>query len=86
MSSAGGRELAVDSGSSGPYTPVSGLAVASLLVSGVAAVVIAAMGIGARVSGKPSTEPLLIVPAIVGLILAVAARWRIGRARAREPA
>lgn len=67
----------MDSGSSGPYTPVSGLAVASLLVSGVAAVVIAAMGIGARVSGKPSTEPLLIVPAIVGLILAVAARWRI---------
>jgi len=76
MSSAGGR-MALEPGGAAPYAPISGLAVTALIVASIAAAVLAAVGIGARVSGKPSTEPLLIVPAIVGFILAVAARWQI---------
>jgi hypothetical protein len=76
MSSAGGR-MAVEPGGATPYAPISGLAVAALIVATVATAILAAIGVGARVSGKPSTEPLLILPAVVGFVLAIAARWQI---------
>jgi hypothetical protein len=59
------------------YTPVSALAVAALIVSSVGALVIAGMYIAAQVSGKPAYQPLLLLPMLLGLGLALAAKWQI---------
>src|SRR5687767_9343624 len=79
MSTARGRGEGLPATEPAAYAPVSGLAVAALLISGITAFAIVALLVGARLAGKPSTATLLLVPAAVGFGLATAARWQIRR-------
>src|SRR5947209_6849434 len=62
------------------YRPVSGLAVAALFVTAVAAVTVVVLWVIARVRGRPVLAWQALFVAAVGLGLAVAARWRLWRA------
>src|SRR5262245_30916400 len=62
------------------YRPLSGLAVAALLVSGFGAVVIGILGIAARASSKPVLYPVALALPLAGVAMALAAKWHIRRA------
>lgn len=59
------------------YTPVAPLAVAAFGISIVSALVIAALWLAAKHSGKPIYEPGLLVPALTGLVIALIAGRQI---------
>jgi len=59
------------------YKPISGLAIAAFVASIVGAIAVTGMFIASRLSGKPTYQPLLLLPALIGLALAIAARWQI---------
>jgi hypothetical protein len=59
------------------YTPVSGLAVAALAISILAVILIGGIAVAARVSGMPAYQPFLMLPAAIGFVLAIAARWSV---------
>jgi hypothetical protein len=62
------------------YRPLSGLAVASLIVSGFGAVVLTVLGVAATLSSKPALYPTMLLLPIAGIVLALAARWQLRRA------
>jgi hypothetical protein len=62
------------------YRPLSGLAVAALIVSGLGAAVIAILAVAARLSSKPVLYPWVLILPLAGVALAVAAQWHLRRA------
>jgi hypothetical protein len=59
------------------YQPLSLLAVAAVLASGILTVIIVLLTAAGLYSRKPVLEPFLILLAVGGVILALAARWHI---------
>jgi hypothetical protein len=59
---------------------VSGLAVAALGVSALAALVVLTVGVAAKIKGRPVLLPSVLFLAGLGLVLSIAARWHIQRA------
>jgi len=62
------------------YRPLSGLAVAALIVSGCGAVVIAVLGIAATLASKPVLYPSVLFLPLAGVVLALITRWQLRRA------
>jgi hypothetical protein len=56
---------------------LSGLAITALIISVLGAAGITGMFIASRLSGKPAYQPLLLLPVLIGLALAITARWQI---------
>jgi hypothetical protein len=61
------------------YRPVSPLAVAALIVSGLTALLVVSIWIIARARGRPILVPAVLFAAVGGLALAVAAGWQVRR-------
>src|SRR5262245_27273816 len=59
------------------FVPVSGLAVTSFIVAAATGLAIAGYGVYSHHLGKPAFQPMLLVPATAGLVLAVLAGWRV---------
>jgi hypothetical protein len=62
------------------YRPLSGLAVAAVIVSGFGALVVTILCVAATLASKPVLYPSVLVLPIVGIVLALAARWQLRRA------
>jgi hypothetical protein len=62
------------------YRPLSGLAVAAVIVSGFGAIVVTVLGVAAKLASKPVLYPSVLFLPIVGIALALAARWQLRRA------
>jgi hypothetical protein len=62
------------------YRPVSALAVAALILAGLAAITVVVIGILTRTGGRPILAPLVLVLAAGALAVSVAARWHVRRA------
>jgi hypothetical protein len=62
------------------YRPVSGLAVAALLLAGVSAVAVVVIGLLIWRGGRPILSPGVLVLGAFGLALSIAARWHVRRA------
>jgi hypothetical protein len=61
------------------YRPISALAIAALGVAVLTALIVSAIGIAAKVKGKAILVWPVVGLAVVGLVLAVVARWQIRR-------
>jgi hypothetical protein len=62
------------------YRPLSGLAVAAVIVSGFGAVVVTVLGVAAKLASKPVLYPIVLALPLAGIVLALAARWQLRRA------
>jgi hypothetical protein len=62
------------------YRPVSALAVAALILAGLAAVTVVVIGILTKTGGRPILAPLVLVLAAGALAVSLAARWHVRRA------
>src|SRR5438128_9637201 len=62
------------------YRPLSGPALAALIVSGFGAVLVTILGIAAKLSSKPVLYPSVMLVPVIGIALAVVAQWQLRRA------
>jgi hypothetical protein len=62
------------------YQPMSMLAILAICVSGAFAIVMLSLTVAGLFTHKPVLEPLLILLSLIGVVLAVAARWQIRNA------
>jgi hypothetical protein len=61
------------------YRPVSGLAIAAVLLAGATTVAVVAIAVLAKVGGQPVLTPTVLVLAAISLGVAFAARWHVRR-------
>ena len=61
------------------YRPVSGLAVAALMLAAASAVAVIAIVVLTRVRGRPILVPTVLVTAAIAFALSLAARWKVAR-------